>query len=178
MLSVPRSPIAALLVLTMFSTVLGQSVDCTASCSAQGCLTDTSGKACCGSCGNGGSCQCRKSGSNSAKKSCCGKSSAATARSCCAPKSVAKSATVSQPKVALTCNSDCPCARSSEFPPVPLDQQSKVADWLKLPVMDLGPVLAVLPATPEFTLGHFSPDNSPVPRAGLALRIWICSWTT
>lgn len=176
-MSIVRRPsIAALLVLTMFSTVLGQHVDCTATCSAQGCLTVSTKKACCGSCGNGGSCQCRKSGSNSVKKSCCDKSNVATTNSCCTPKNVAS--TASESKHASTCNSDCPCARSTEFPPAPLDQQSKVADSLKLPAMNLGPVLAVLPVSPEFTLGHFSPDDSPPPRAGHGLRIWICSWTT
>jgi hypothetical protein len=176
MLSVPRSSIAALLVLTMFSTVLGQSSNCGASCGYQSCLTVSAAKACCGSCGNGGSCQCRNPGSNSASKSCCAKTRVAAARSCCTPKSVAS--TSSESNQAPACNSDCPCVRSAEFPPVPLDQQSKVADSLKLPVMNFGPLLAVLPAASEFTLGHVSPDNSPPPRAGLALRIWICSWTT
>lgn len=174
--AVPRSPIAALLVLTMFSTVLGQPVDCTASCAAEGCLLGVSAKACCGSCENSGSCQCRKPGVNSAKKSCCDKSSVATARRCCSPKHATGIA--SDSNHAPTCNSDCPCARSAEFPPVPLEQQSNVANSLKLPVLSLGPVLALLPAATEFTPGGVSPDDSPPPRAGQRLRIWICSWTT
>jgi hypothetical protein len=76
------------------------------------------------------------------------------------------------------CNTDCPCAQSNEFPPIPLEQQSRVADSLKQPVMNLGPVLAVLPAAHELFSGYFLLDDSPPPRAGQNLRIWICSWTT
>jgi hypothetical protein len=39
-------------------------------------------------------------------------------------------------------------------------------------------VLAVLPAAHELSSGFAQPDNSPPPRAGHGLRIWICSWTT
>ncbi len=175
MLPARHTSIAALLVLSMFSTVLGQPSDCTASCAAQGCLSGASAaKSCCGSCGTGGACQCKKE-TNGSAKSCCSNSNTLAAKSCCTPKVPANNAA---PATNVpSCDANCPCARSNEFPPVPLEQQSKLADSLKLPVMDLGPVLAVLPAAHELSSGYSLPDDSPPPRAGHGLRIWICSWT-
>lgn len=176
MRNLPRSPIAALLVLTMFSTVLGQPVDCGAACSGNSCSAPSASKSCCGSCGNGGVCQCRQAGSSAAKKSCCEKSSPSKTASCCSSKRTANCAV--QPHQAPGCTANCPCVRPAEFPLLPLEQQSKVADSLKQPVMNLGPIVAVLTETDEFSLGRLSLDDSPPPRAGLSLRIWICSWTT
>jgi hypothetical protein len=177
MITVPRPSIAALLVLTMFSTALGQFVDCSASCSANGCSIVSNAKACCGSCGNGGSCECKKSTARAAKKSCCDKSAVSTTRSCCSPKNDSNSAPASATRVA-GCGKHCPCVSSTEFPPVPLEQPSKAAESLKLPVMNFGPVLAVLPTTDVSALGLYTLNDSPSPRAGNSLRIWICSWTT
>jgi hypothetical protein len=178
MLASLRSPIAALLVLTIFSTAFGRSLDCSVSCQAQGCLAPgkasvTISKTCCGGCGTAAGCQCKKS-TSTAKKSCCEKQSKAmVAKSCCVPKQ-----SVGDSPVKQTCSADCPCARQAEFPPLPLDQSAKVAETLKLPVIAYNSLLAVLPAPTYSTLGQISPDDSPPPRAGLALRIWMCSWTT
>jgi hypothetical protein len=173
-----RNSIAALLVLTMFSTVMGQFVDCGTSCSSQGCCITTAAaaKPCCGGCESGAGCQCRKSRMD-APKSCCSQPPATATRSCCTPKSSSACTTKSSTTKIVGCGTNCTCVQNSEFPPIPLEQQSKLADSLKLPVMNLGPVLAVLPAAHELSSGYFLLDDSPPPRAGQALRIWICSWT-
>ena len=173
--AVSKSSIAALLVLTMFSTVLGQPMDCGQACGTQGCATAGSAKHCCGSCDDGQGCQCRKAGADPADKSCC--SAATMTRSCCTPRSAPTVPVATSTKIAAR-GSGCQCVRSSQFPPAPLDQQSKVADSLKLPVLNVSPLLADIPTVSEFSLGRISPDISPPPRAGQLLRIWICSWTT
>lgn len=181
MLPAPHNSIAALLVLSMFSTVLGQDVDCGQTCGAGGCQTSNAAKGCCGSCGNGGECQCSKAAKPSAEKSCCSKPAKAALPSCCTAKhtKAAKYHDCTTSKTALTtCSTGCPCVQNNEFPPVPLEQQSRVADLLKLPVLDHAPVLAVLPAAHELSSGYSLPDHSPPPRAGQTLRLWICSWTT
>ncbi len=175
--AVPKSSIAVLLVLTMFSTVLGQPLDCGQACGSQGCATAGRTTHCCGSCGDGPGCECRKANADSAGKACCSTATVAVTRNCCTSKGVT-STPVTKSQKTTTCGAGCQCARSAQFPTVPLEQQSKVADSLKLPVLNVDPLLAVIPSQTEFALGRVSPDDSPPPRAGSMLRLWICSWTT